>query len=118
MLLCERGLVAVPLTQRLEDLRYRIAAISKPDALVADAEDERPLIVLADFETARDAVATAVEHLRANPPTAHIPVVGFAREVDDATQAALVARGATMVVSDAAILSHLGQLLSRALEVQ
>ena len=108
----------MPLTQRLEELRYRIVAISKPDALVAGAEKERPMVIVADFETARDAVTAAIEQLRANAATAHIPVVGFAREMDDATQAALVARGATMVVSEAAILSHLGQLLGRALDVQ
>ena len=41
-----------------------------------------------------------------------------AREVDDATQATAVARGATKVVNEAAILSHLPQLLGRALEIQ
>ena len=60
----------------------------------------------------------ALTELRAQPTTAHIPVIGFAREVDDATQATAVARGATMVVTEAAILSHLPQLLERALEIQ
>ena len=108
----------MPLTQRLEDLRYRIVSVAKPDALVAGAEKERPMVIVADFETSRDAVATAVEQLRANPATSHIPLIGFAREVDDATQASLIARGATIVVSESAVLEHLGQLLDRALDVQ
>jgi len=48
----------------------------------------------------------AIEHLRASPTMAHIPVIGFARELDDAGQAAAVARGATTAVPETAVLSH------------
>ena len=118
LLLCERGLIATPLAQRLEDLRYRLLTIGKPAGLAATAATEKPMVILADIEGGLETVLAALTELRAQPTTAHIPVIGFAREVDDATQATAVARGATMVVNEAAILSHLPQLLGRALEIQ
>jgi CheY-like chemotaxis protein len=117
LLLCERGLVATQLAQRLEGLRYRMLVVAKPAELGPRAEAEKPMVILADVDGFPEAALTALTTLRSNPATAHIPVISFAREVDDATQAALVARGATVVVTETAILGHLGQLLDRALDV-
>ena len=118
LLLCERGLIATPLAQRFEGLRYRLLTISKSTELTATVATEKPMVILADMDARLETVLNALAELRANPATAHSPVIGFAREVDDATQATAVSRGATMVVTEAAILSHLPQLLERALEIQ
>jgi CheY-like chemotaxis protein len=117
LLLCERGLIATQLTQRLEALRYRLHVVGKSPEMVAAARSEKAMIILADVEGNPVEVVQALAQLRADAATAHIPVIAFAREMDDQTQADLVARGATMAVNEVAILSHLAQLLDRALEI-
>lgn len=117
LLLCERGLIATQLAQRLEPLRYRMVVVAKPADLVTRAGADKPMVVLADVDGQPESVVFAIQQLRQHAPTAHIPVIGFAREADDATQSALVVRGVTLLVTEAAVLSHLPQLLERALEV-
>lgn len=117
LLLCERGLIATQLTQRLAALRYRLHVVGKPPELVAAALTEKAMIILADVESNTPEVVQALMQLRADAATAHIPVIAFGREMNDHTQADLVARGATMAVNEVAILSHLAQLLDRALEI-
>jgi CheY-like chemotaxis protein len=110
-------LIATQLTQRLEALRYRLHVVGKSPEMVAAARSEKAMIILADVEGNPVEVVQALAQLRADAATAHIPVIAFAREMDDQTQADLVARGATMAVNEVAILSHLAQLLDRALEI-
>lgn len=117
LLLCERGLIATQLTQRLEALRYRLHIVGKPAEMVSAARTEKAMIILADLEGNTPEVVDVLAQLRADPATAHIPVIAFAREMNDETQAGLVARGVAMAVNEVAILSHLAQLLDRALEV-
>ena len=75
------------------------------------------MVVLVDVDGLPAAVVSAVQQLRSTSSTAHIPVITFAREIDDATQAELFATGASIVVNESAILGHLPQLLDRALDV-
>jgi len=117
LLLCARGLIATQLAQRLEGLRYRLVAISNPAELASVSESQRPMVVLADVDGLPEPVLSAVEQLRQLSSTAHVPVIAFARETDDALQAVLVAKGATVVVNESAVLSHLPQLLDRALDI-
>lgn len=117
LLLCARGLIASQLAQRLEGLRYRWAAVSAAAELTAAAEAQHPMVVLVDVDGLPAAVVSAVQQLRSTSSTAHIPVITFAREIDDATQAELFATGASIVVNESAILGHLPQLLDRALDV-
>ena len=110
-------MIATQLAQRLEELRYRMVVVATPAELVPRAEAEKPMVVLVDTEGQPEPVAFALQQLRRHPPTSHLPVICFARAVDDAMQAALATCGATMVVNEAAILSHLSQLLDHALDV-
>ena len=109
--------MAVPLKERLEALRYRVSELANPLELVTRAELDQAMVVFADLEGGGQPVFQAIEHLRASPTTAHIPVLAFARELDDPGQAAAVARGASIAVPEAALLAHLPQLLERALEL-
>jgi len=101
LLLCNRGLIATQLKERLEALRYRLVTINEPVELGA-----------------REAVTAAVDNLRSTQATAHIPVIGFQKEMDEATQAALSTKGFAVAVGEAAILTHLSHLLDRALELR
>jgi PleD family two-component response regulator len=106
------------LVERLEALRYRHVSLTQPAGLVAAAVESKPIVILIDVDVSTEAVTSALQQLRANPVTSHIPAIGFGHEVAEMTQAALVAQGATLVANDAAMLNHLAQLLDRALEVR
>lgn len=118
LLLCNRGLIATQLKERLEALRYRLVTINEPVELGARAESERAMVVFADLEGRAEAVTAAVDNLRSTQATAHIPVIGFQKEMDEATQAALSTKGFAVAVGEAAILTHLSHLLDRALELR
>jgi len=117
ILLCSRGLIATQLAERLEALRYRKQVIHDPAQLRPVAEAEHAMIAFADLEESEEVVAAAVQLLRNDPGTAHVPVIGFRREMNEGAQNALISRGFTVVVSDSAVLNHLSQLLDRALDV-
>ena len=117
ILLSSRGLIATQLGERLEALRYRKMVIAEPLQLRPTAEAEHAMIVFADLEGNEEAVAAAVQLLRTDPGTAHIPAIGFRREMNEGAQNALISRGFTVVVSESAILNHLPQLLDRALDI-
>ena len=72
---------------------------------------------IADLASKRGNVCETIAKLRADKATAHIPIIAFADEAEESLQAAARAAGATNVVTDAAILSHLQQLIEQALQV-
>jgi CheY-like chemotaxis protein len=106
------------LVNRLQDLKYRVRVVTDAASLQTDARQEKPLVVLADVVSSRADVCDAIARLRQNPETRHIPVIAFAD--DNATELQNAARqaGATLVVNDAAVLSHLTQFLDQALQVE
>lgn len=117
LVLGQRGVIGTQLSQRLEALRYRVKVIANPAELAAIAGQEHAMIALVDVEGFAPDVLAAVSELHSAATTAHIPIIAFARELDDATQAQLTARGAAIAVTEAAVLEHLPQLLNRALEI-
>lgn len=117
LLLTNRGLIASQLKERLEALRYRFVVVAEPEELVDGAVRERAMVVLADLEGREEAVVSAVGQLRATPATAHIPAIGFRKELTESFQNELLGRGFAVMVNESALLSHLSQLLDRALDV-
>jgi CheY-like chemotaxis protein len=114
----EKLLPGSQLLNRLQDLNYRVQAIANADDLVESAEQTKPMLVLADLESSRQNVCAALTLLRQNPTTQHLPVIAFGGENAPDLQAAARAAGATLVVSETAILSHLAQFLEQALQVE
>ena len=102
----------------LHDLRYRVQVIADADTLVECAEQEKPMVVLADLASTRNNVCAALARLKQTPATRHLPVIAFGGEEATELQAAAKAAQATLVVSDAAILNHLPQFLEQALQVE
>lgn len=117
LLLSSRGLIATQLAERLEVLNYRMATIANPAELVTIASKEQAMVILADMEGREEAVIAAVTNLRGNQGTEHIPVIGFKKELDEASQTELSGRGFAVAVNDQAVLSHLSLLLERALDI-
>jgi len=114
----ENLLPGTQLVNRLQDLRYRVRAVTDAGTLVACAKEERPMVVLADVVSSRNDICDIIAQLKKTPETQHIPVIAFASDNAAGLQAAARAAGATLVAGDAAILNHLPQLLDQALRVE
>jgi len=117
LVLYEKLLPGSQLVNRLQDLGYRVLVVSGTEALQACAEQEKPMLVLVDLAATKAKVSEAMARLRQNPATSHLPVIAFADENEAALLATAESAGATLVVSDAAILTHLEQFLERALRL-
>ena len=115
--LYERLLPGGQLVNRLQDMGYRVQSLADPAALVEQAEREKPLLVMADLEPRQDQVCEAIATLKKNSITNHIPVIAFASNHNAAILEAARTAGATLAVTDSAILVHLDQFLEQALQL-
>jgi CheY-like chemotaxis protein len=103
------------LINRLQDMNYRVLTATDPATVVPLGVAEKPLLIFADLVSESGKVCSVIAELRNNPGTAHVPVIAFADDGLDELMTAAQTSGATVVVNDAAILSHLPQLVERAL---
>lgn len=106
------------LVNRLQDSQYRVQAVSKLDELTACAASAGPMLIFADLVSKSGDVCAVIRKLRAEPTTAHIPIIGFADDAEEALQAAGREAGAALVAADSVILTHLTQFIERALQVE
>lgn len=106
------------LVNRLQDLHYRVQPVPDASQLSDYARSEGPMLVFADLSSSGTDICAAIARLKSDPATAHIPVIAFADEGADQLQSAGRQAGATLVVTDSAVLSHLAQLLEQALHVE
>jgi CheY-like chemotaxis protein len=118
LVLYEKLLPGSRLANRLRDLNYRVQIISEADSLVTCCRQEKPLFTLVDLVSDRQNVCAAINQLRQNPETRHIPVIAFAPEGDPELHKSARDAGATLVASETAILTHLDQFLDQALQVE
>ena len=117
LFLYEKLLPGGQLVNCLQDMGYRVQTISDPASFVEYAEREKPLLALVDVEPRQEEACEAISRLKQNGATAHIPVIAVSSGTNSAAQAAARDAGATLVVSDTAILAHLAQFLDQALQV-
>jgi len=115
LLLYEKLLPGSQLGNRLQDLGWRVQTVHDVAALPQTAEEQKPLIVFADLLSTRGDICQGITSLRSHEPTKHIPVVAFTADQDQAVFDRAIAAGATLVVSDAAVLQHLSQFIDQAL---
>jgi CheY-like chemotaxis protein len=118
LVLYEKLLPGTQLVNRLQDLNYRVQTITDAAKLVECAEQDKPMLVLADLASSRNNVCPAIVRLRQNPATLHVPVIAFGAETAPEIQAAARTAGATLIVSETALLGHLAQFLEQALQVE
>jgi CheY-like chemotaxis protein len=105
------------LASRLLDLGYRVQSASSAAQLPQACEGEMPLVVIAELAPLAE-VCAAIARLRGNPATQHIPVLGFARVHDAATQAQARQAGVTLLAADSGIAEQLPFLLNQILQVE
>jgi CheY-like chemotaxis protein len=118
LLLYEKLLPGSQLANRLRDMNYRVQTISDGDALATCARQEKPLIALVDLVSARQNVCAGIAQVRSNPDTQHVPIIAFAPETSSELQKSAREAGATLVVAESAILTHLSQFLDQALQIE
>jgi CheY-like chemotaxis protein len=114
----EKLLPGSQLVNRLQDLKYRVRPVTDASLLLACARQEKPMIVLADVVSSSWDVCGVVAQLKQDPETRHIPVIAIAPDDAEETQESARKAGATLVVSDTAVLTHLPQFLEQALQVE
>jgi PleD family two-component response regulator len=114
----ERLLPGSQLVNHLQDLKYRVQAITDPETLVACAEQEKPMVVLADLRSSRQNICAIINKLRNTAGTSHIPVIAFGTEESSDVQKQAIEAGAALVVSDTAILNHVSEVLEQALRIE
>jgi CheY-like chemotaxis protein len=118
LVLYQRLLPGSQLVNRLQDLKYRTQTLAEAAALGACTEEHKPMLVLADLDSARNDVCPAIAALRQNPATQHLPVIAFSAQNTPELQTAAQAAGVTLLVSDSAVLNHLEECLQQALQVE
>ena len=106
------------LINRLQDMNYRVQTVSELKKLVESARAGGPMLVLADLESSQGDVSEAIARLRKDPATGHIPIIAFVDEGEAVLEQSAQLAGATLVVTDAAIIAHLPQFLEQALRVE
>lgn len=118
LVLYEKLLPGSQLVNRLQDLKYRVQTLSEAARLAETAEQCKPMLVLADLEPNPKNVCEAIARLKQTQATQHLPVVTFGAEQDAALQTAARTAGATLIVSESALLNHLPQVLEQALQIE
>ena len=118
LVLYEKLLPGSQLVNRLQDLKYKVQTLPDASLLVEVALQAGPLVLFADLESTKTNVCNAIERLKKEPRTSHLPVIAFGADSKPELQAAGRAAGATLVVSDTALLTHLPQFLEQALQVE
>ena len=106
------------LVNRLQDLNYRVQPLTDANQLAAVAKAEGPMLIIVDLESDRSDICTVIAALHKAPETMHIPILAFADASAEPLQVAARQAGATVVVSNTALLAHLPNLLEQALRVE
>ena len=113
----ERLMPGSQLVNRLQDLNYRVLACNNAALLAATTKRETPLLLLADVD-ARANICEAIEKIKADPASAHLPVIAFAPDDRPELLTAAEKAGANFTVGETTLAAHLPQLLDRALQVE
>ena len=116
LLFYERLMPGSQLANRLQDLKYRVLTVNNVAALAATARREQPLFLVVDLE-ARGEVLQTIERIKADSPTSHLPIIAFAPDKKADLFAAAQKAGASLIIGETALASHLPQLLDQAMHV-
>ena len=112
----ERVMPGSHLVNRLQDLKYRVLTINDPALLAAAVRRESPLLAFVDLQI-RGEVCEAVQQIKSDETTSHLPIVAFAPDGRDDLLTAAQKAGANLMVGESRLSGHLPQLLEQALSV-
>lgn len=117
-ILYESLLPGSQLANRMRDLGYRVSTVPDALQLVAQAEAEKPMVLVTELFNSSADVCALLRELKQNPATAHIPVLAYFSAKNKDLQSTAVQAGANLVAGDAALLGQLPRLLEQVLEVE
>ena len=113
----ERLMPGSQLVNRLQDLKYRVLAVNNVALLAATATRELPMVLIVDLE-ARGEVTGTIEKIKADPATSHLPIIAFAPDNKADLFEAAQKAGASLIIGETTLASHLPQLLDQAMHVE
>ncbi len=106
------------LTDKLEELGYRVKVMTSPESLLMDAERDKPLVVFMGVDSQPDRITNAITRLKGNPGTEHLPVIAIISAHNQASQQIALDAGAKLAVPATVVLDYLDHFLQQALELQ
>ena len=116
LLYYERLMPGSQLANRLQDLKYRVLTVNNIATLGETARREQPLFLIVDLET-RGEVMETIQRIKADSPTSHLPIIAFAPDKKSELFAAAQKAGASLIIGETALASHLPQLLDQAMHL-
>ena len=111
----ERLLPGSQLVNRLQDLSYRVLVVNNAELLPATVKRETPLLLFVDL-AARGEIGAAIEKIKADPATDHLPIIAFAPDNDPSLIKSAQKAGGLFPVTDTGLLNHLEQIIDQALQ--
>jgi len=106
------------LVNRLQDLKYRVQAVMEVRKLEETASGVGAMLIFLDLGIKGTDACALISSLKKNEKTRHIPIIAFADDGAEQVQSAAKQAGATQVVSDTAVVTHLSELIEQALQVE
>jgi PleD family two-component response regulator len=113
----EKLLPGQQLVNRLQDLGYRVHAVTDVNSLEAEVQKQKPMLLIAEFPADATAMPTIITALKENTATAHIPVLAYVAEANPVLREVARSAGANLVASEAHVLDQLPQLLEQVLRL-
>ncbi len=117
-ILYESLLPGSQLANRLRDLGYRVSTVPDAQQLVAQAEAEKPMVLVTELFNSTVDVCALLRDLKQNSATSHIPVLAYFSAKNKDLQNSAKQAGANLVAGDTALLGQLPRLLEQVLEVE
>jgi PleD family two-component response regulator len=105
------------LVNRLQDLGYRVQAVTDVSNLEGQVQELKPMLLVAEFPANKPAIHGVIALLKQNAATAHIPILAYTFEPDAALQDIARTVGAKLIASEESLLDQLPQLLEQVLQV-
>lgn len=105
------------LVNRLQDLQYRVNTASTADEFLTQTRSGGVMLVLADVESADEALVETLRVLRTEEATRHIPIIAFASTNKTTLDYAQKA-GCNIAVEASVLLAHLPTILEQALQLE
>ncbi len=113
----ERLLSGQQLLNRLQDLGYRVQAVTDAATLAAQVEQQKPMLLVAEFSGEKPTASDAVISIKQNSATAHVAVLVYIAGVNPFLQEAARIAGANLIASESGVLDQLPQLLDQVLRI-
>ena len=117
LLYYERLMPGSQVANRLRDLKYRVLTVNNLATLGETAQREQPLFLMVDLEARGDVLET-IQRIKSELTTSHLPIIAFAPDKKSELFAAAQRAGASLIIGETALVSHLPQLLDQAMHVE